>query len=68
MTIGEIYSLYRWDDYKKFPSNSEYSESDYSKKTIIIAMSETYEHHDADLILSSGSTYYVCVKESLEFI
>jgi hypothetical protein len=59
---AEQYLLYRWDDYRAFPTGAGgYEQSNYSHKILFTAASDTFVLDDENLFLSSGSTYYVCV-------
>ena len=65
LTPGAKYALLRYDDVAKMPTSggsAVYLASDYDYKTEFIASGSVWEFKDPVGILSSGVTYYRCVR------
>jgi len=63
LTVGDSYTLYRFDGYKSVPTDSNY-EVGYTSKHTFTATGTTYKYKDPKGITSNLSTYYRCVPAS----
>lgn len=65
LEAGNIYTLFRWDDYKAVPTDGDYENSDWNFTYNFTASGNRYVFEDPRGILSSGSTYYRCVRTGI---
>lgn len=64
LTPGEQYTVFRWDDFQKVPTDGDYASSAYDHATTFTAKDTTHDFEDPVSFKSSGTTYYRCVKSS----
>jgi len=58
---GTSYKIYRWDDLKNVPVDSNYEDSKYDFMEQFTATATTYVYEDPNTFASDGTTYYRCV-------
>lgn len=62
LTVGETYTILRWNDYKKVPTTGKYFDSKFDDSHTFVADADTYTFADPTPFKSTGTTYYRCVK------
>lgn len=64
LTVGETYTILRWNDFTKVPTTGKYFDSDFDDSHSFVASSDTFTFADPTPFKSTGTTYYRCVKGS----
>merc|ERR1712151_37653 len=62
LEVGASYKILRWDNFRNVPTDGSYLSSKYDYSYDFVAQDSSHVYHDPRTFVSSGTTYYRCIK------